>query len=103
MRDMILFLSAAVLAGGMVVGGLWAWHAAPDLGLDWEVGRPDLIAWAVRSSAVAGVAAAQVILLAAVGGRVYRRRAFDTVLTVAAVAVFALASVGAVACGLAGR
>jgi hypothetical protein len=103
MRNAILLMSAAVLAGAMVVGGLWAWQSAGDLALDWEVGRPEVTAWAVRSAAVAAVAAAQVILLAVVGGRLYGRRTFDAALTVAAIAVFALASVGAVACRLAGR
>jgi hypothetical protein len=103
MRNAIVLLSAAILAGAMVVGGLWAWHSAADLTLDWDVAHPDLIVWAVRSAAVAGVAGAQVILLAVVGGRLYGRSAFDMALTGTAVAVFALASVGAVVCGLAGR
>jgi hypothetical protein len=103
MRNAIVLISAAVLAGAMVVGGLWAWQSAAELTLGWDVARPDLILWAVRSAAVAMAAAAQVTLLAVVGGRLYGRGAFDTALCATAVMVFAIASVGAVACGLAGR
>ena len=73
MRNAIVLISAAVLAGAMVVGGLWAWQSAAELTLGWDVARPDLILWAVRSAAVAMAAAAQVILLAVVGGRLYGR------------------------------
>jgi hypothetical protein len=92
-----------MLAGAILVGGMWAWHAASDLALDWDVGRPELIVWAIRSSAIAGEAAAQVILLAAVGGPMRTPRSFDAIIMLAAVAVFTIASVGAVACGLAGQ
>ena len=95
---------AAAVGGALVVAGLWAWQGAPDMALDWGAGRPEVATWAIRSAAVAVIAAAQVVLLALVAGRIFQRRGtFDTVLTFTAVAVVALASVSAVACGLAGR
>lgn len=103
MRNGIVLISAAVLAGAMVVAGLWVWQSASELTMSWDVSRPDLILWAVRSGAVATVAAAQVILLAVVGGRLYGRGTFDAAICMTALAVFAIASVGALACGLAGR
>ena len=54
-------LLSALLAGGMVVAGVWAWQQAQDLVLDhWNAGRPELAEWAIRSAAVSLVALAQV-------------------------------------------
>jgi hypothetical protein len=49
------------------------------------------------------VALAQIIIMLFVAGRIYQRRTLDSVLTLAASVVFALALVGAIACGLAGK
>jgi hypothetical protein len=101
---MILAIPAAVVAAATVVAGMWAWQQAQDLVLDYgAAGRPDIEAWAIRSAAVAAIALAQVILLTLVVGRFYRRGVFDAVLALTSVIVFALATAGAVACGLAGR
>src|SRR4051812_44005126 len=94
---------AALVAGAMVVGCLWAWDQAQDLVLDWGVQRPDVALWAVRSLAVAGIAVAQMILMVLVCGPIYRKGTFDAVVRFASAAVAALAAVSAVACGLAGR
>jgi hypothetical protein len=95
---------SAVLAGLLVVVGVWGWQQAQDLVLDhWNAARPELAESAVRSAAIALVALAQVIVLIFVAGRIYRRGTLDSVLTLTAAVVFALASVGAIACGLAGR
>lgn len=103
MRITTILLSA-LLAGVMVVAGVWAWQQAQDLVLDhWNAGRPELAEWAIRSAAVAVVALAQVIIMLFVAGRVYQRRTLDSVLTFTAGVVFALALVGAIACGLAGK
>ena len=100
----ISILFSALLSGGLVVAGIWAWQQAQDLVLDhWNAGRPELAEWAIRSGAIAAVALAQIIVLTFVAGRVYSRRTMDSVLTFTAGVVFALASVGAIACGLAGR
>src|SRR5690349_13273140 len=97
-------IAAALFAAGLVVFGLWAWQSAPDIAIEsWGAARPEVAAWAVRSGAVAAVAAAQAILMSLVAGRVYRRGAFDAIIGLAAGAIFAIALVSAVACGLAGR
>jgi hypothetical protein len=97
-------LLSALLAGGMVLAGVWAWQQAQDLVLDhWNAGRPELAEWAIRSAAVALVALAQVVVMLFVAGRIYQRRTLDSVLTLTAGVVFALALVGAIACGLAGK
>lgn len=97
-------ISAVIFAAGLVVFGLWAWQGAGDIAIEsWHAARPDVAAWSVRSGAVAAIAAAQAILVSLVAGRVYRRGAFDAVVGLTAGAVFAIASVSAVACGLAGR
>jgi len=86
----------------LVVAGLWGWQEARDMVLDWGAARPEVAAWAVRSAAVAAVAIAQVLLVTAVAGRFFRRRAVDDLIRLAAGVVFALAAVTAIACGLAG-
>jgi hypothetical protein len=97
-------LTVAAICGALVLLGLYSWQHAQDLVLDhWNPGRPDLAEWAVRSAAIAGIALAQVVLLTGVAGRIYRRGIFDSVLALTSVAVCALASVSAIACGLAGR
>ena len=71
---------------------------------DGGMSRPYVAKWAVRSAAVAAAAAAQGVLLVAVVGRVYARRgALDDVLRLSALLVFTVATVSAVALGLAGR
>ena len=103
MRVMSILFSALV-AGAMVVAGIWAWQQSQDLVLDhWNAGRPELAEWAIRSAAIAAVALAQVTVVTFVAGRIYSRRTLDSVLTFTAAVVFALASVGAICCGLAGR
>jgi len=103
MRKLLIVLSATAVAAAMVIAGLWAWNTASDQVLDWNVTRPEVAAWAVRSAAVGAIAAAQVILLALVGARLYGRGKVDSVLALAAGAVCAVACVSAVAFGLAGR
>ena len=100
--------AAIMMVGGvgavaLVVAGLWAWEGARDMVLDWGAGRPEVAAWAVRSAGIAAVAAGQVLLVALVVSRAFRRRALDDVLGLVGGLVFALAAVTAIACGLAGR
>jgi len=103
MRHVMLVVPAALVAAALVVAGMWAWQGAGDWVLDWNVGRPDVAVWAVRSASVAAIAAAQVILLALVCARLYGRGAFDSALAYTAGAACALACVSALACGLAAR
>lgn len=100
----ILLVPAVLLCVVSVVAGLWVWQQAQDLVLDYaNAARPEVAEWAVRSAAVAAVALAQVILLTFVVGRVYRRGTLDSILALTSAVVFALATVSAIACGLAGR
>ena len=103
MRNTLVAFPAALMAGVMVFASLRAWNAAGDWVLDWNVTRPEVSVWAVRCAAVGVIAAAQVILLALVGARLYGRGKLDSALTVTAGAVCAVACVSAVAFGLAGR
>jgi hypothetical protein len=96
-------MPATVVAAVLVIAGLWAWNAAGDWVLDWNVTRPEVAVWAVRSAAVGAIAAAQVVLLALVGARVYGRGRVDSAMAFTAGAVCAVACVSAVAFGLAGR
>jgi hypothetical protein len=103
MRNVMVVLPATLIAAVMVFAGLWAWNAAADWVLDFNVSRPEVAVWAVRSAAVGAIAAAQVVLLALVGARLYGRGKVDSAMAFTAGAVCAVACVSAVAFGLAGR
>jgi hypothetical protein len=108
-----LFQSAAALiAVALVVAALWGWNEAGRLAMFWK--RPDVGEWGIRSGAVSGAAAAQVLLLAFVAGKLFRRNrvagptmprrdVLGTGLKIGAGVVCAGALVSAVALGLAGR
>ena len=102
-------LTATALVGSLVtvvmmVAALYGWRHAADLAGDWGASRPYVAALGVRSGAVALAAAAQVVLLTLVVGRLFaRRQLVDEVLRLAAGLVAALAVVSAIALGLAGR
>jgi Ca2+/Na+ antiporter len=90
-----------VIAVALTVAGLWAWGNAAEIV---EGARqPYNAKWAVRSGAVAAVAAAQAALLFWVVGRVYRRQALDDALRLSALVVFLVALVGAVTLGVTSR
>ncbi|HLL88933.1 MAG TPA: hypothetical protein VK324_06495 [Tepidisphaeraceae bacterium] len=93
--------AGTVVTIGLVVVAMWAWqHAA---GLTEDAARPDVAAYAVRCAAVAAAAGAQVVLLLAVVGRIYRRGGVDGAVATVAVVVGTVSLVSAVALGLAGR
>jgi hypothetical protein len=73
MRNGFLVLSSALLASGLIMGGLWAWHGAEDLVLDWEVSNPPLAIWGVRAVSAAAIVLAQVVLLVVVRRRLHQR------------------------------
>jgi hypothetical protein len=101
MHSMVVSTSAAVIAAGLVAASLWGWQQAAQLAEQW--GRPDVAEWALRSAAVCIAAVAQLLLATLVVGAYYRRGWFDRLLGAAALAVFGVALVSAVALGLAGR
>ena len=103
MWKFVVAVPSALLAGALVFAALWAWQGAGDFVSGWDVARPEVVVWAVKCGAVAAVAAAQVILLALVGARLYGRGPVDSALAFTAGAVCVMACVSAAAFGLAGR
>ncbi|HEX3356214.1 MAG TPA: hypothetical protein VHS31_04455 [Tepidisphaeraceae bacterium] len=85
----------------MVVAAMWAWNDARRLAEG--SARPDVTLWAVRSAAVALVAAAQAMILTWVVSLIYRRDLVGDVLRLFAALIAAIALISAVALGLAGR
>jgi hypothetical protein len=86
---------------GLVVGGLWLWQQAPVLASD--ASRPDVAGWAIRSGAVAAVAAAQALLSFFVISSLFRRDFFTSAVRFTAGLVGGAAIVSAIALGFAGR
>ena len=89
----------------LIVAAMWGWQRAGELVHDWEPHRPGAVLWAVRSGAVAAVAAGEVLLIGAVIGSIYRHRRdpLTDALGLSALVIFMLSLAGAVAFGLAGR
>ena len=96
------FLSGVAAVATLVLA-LWVWRHASSLAEMAGAGRPYVATLALRSAAVALAAGAQLVLLAFVTGRIYPRQMFDVVLRFSAGLIAALALVGAIALGLAGR
>jgi len=90
-----------LLSLGLVVGGLWLWQRAPVLASD--ASRPDVAGWAIRSGAVAAVAAAQALLSFFVISSLFRRDFFTSAVRFTAGLVGGAAIVSAIALGFAGR
>jgi hypothetical protein len=93
--------SVILLSVACVVGGLWLWQHAAVLASD--ASRPDIAGWAIRSGAVAAVAAAQALLSFFVIAALFRRDLFTSVVRFTAGLVGGAAVVSAVALGFAGR
>jgi len=85
----------------MVLGALWCWQHASDLVTGSS--QPQIAVWGVRIGAVAMVAGAQMLAMLLVVSRIYRPDATTRALTWGATALLMLATVSAVALGLAGR
>lgn len=94
-------LIATVISLGLVIAGLWLWQRAAFLASD--ASRPDIAGWAIRSGAVAAVAAAQALLSFFVIAAVFRRDFFTSAVRFIAGLVGGAAIVSAVALGFAGR
>jgi hypothetical protein len=90
-----------VISLALVVVGLWLWTNAGFLASD--ASRPDVAGWAIRSGAVAAVAAAQALLSYFVIAAVFRRDLFTSAVRFTAGLVGGAAIVSAVALGFAGR
>ena len=103
MRPGFVSIVAGAIAIAMIVTGFWIVQQAQDVAWDWGSSRPEVTMWAIRSGGIAAIALAQAILVVAVTSRVYRRGTLDSLLGLTSIAVFALACVSAIACGLAGR
>jgi hypothetical protein len=95
----LILASASGMA--LAVAGMWAWQRAPQL---WDgATRPDVSVWAIRSAAVAALAAAQIVLLLTVVAALFERRGFDLLLRLGAGVVAAVCIISAVALALAAR
>jgi len=90
-----------VMSLALVVSGLWLWQHAGLLASD--ASRPDIAGWAIRSGAVASVAAAQALLSFFVIAALFRRDFFTSAIRFSAGLVAGAAIVSAVALGVAGR
>ncbi len=86
---------------GLIVGGLWLWQHAGLLASN--ASRPDVAGWAIRSGAVAAIAAAQALLSFFVVAAVFPRDWFTSAVRFTAGLVGGAATVSAVALGFAGR
>jgi hypothetical protein len=74
-------LVGALLCGiGIIVIGLWFWREAARVADGTGATHPNQAVYSVRLIAVAGIAAAQVVLLHFVVGRIYRPSGLDDLL-----------------------
>lgn len=94
-------LTGALAAIALVVAALWSWGRAPEIAENAH--RPHVAVWAVRSGALAALAAAQVLVITCAVGALYSRRPVDEMLRLLAGLVATIALVSAVALALAGR
>ncbi len=94
-------LVVVLISLALVIGGLWLWQHAGLLASD--ASRPDIAGWAIRSGAVAAVAAAQALLSFFVVAAMFRRDVFTSALRFTAGLVGGAAIVSAAALGVAGR
>ena|SRR5688572_9922464 len=101
MSRRITQLLGALASIALVVAALWSWGRALEIAENAH--RPHVAVWAVRSGALAAVAAAQVLVITCAVGALYQRRAIDEMLRLLAGLVATIALVSAVALALAGR
>ena len=103
MRRIFTMTLAAISAVALVTASLWAWQGSADWASDWQPTNPPVITWAVRSLALAAALLAQFLALRFVLGGLYRRRAFDDLLSLASGVACAIAVVSGAALAMAGR
>lgn len=103
MGKMTILLIGAATGMALIVTALWAWQHGDQWPVVLEAARPEVVAWAVRSAAVATAALAQVILLVFVADRLYGRDLLGRLLRWTAAAITAAALVSTIVLALAGR
>jgi hypothetical protein len=88
---------------GLIVLALWGWQQADAIvrAVGWE--KRAIGVWAVRSTSIALVSAAEAVLLALVVERVYRPDSVCGLAKLSALFVLMVSAVSAIALGLAGR
>ncbi len=91
-----------IVAIAMMVVALWLWQFAPAAAMQYRATERSVFAMGGRCAAVALAAAAQWLIVGSVLGAVYPRGRFDRFLCRAAAVISGVASVAAVALGLAG-
>lgn len=97
MQEKLSAVLGATVAVGLVVIALWGFGQASELAE--KAGRPEYALWAIRSAAVAALAAAQVLGLTFVAALVYERDRWGELMQLAAGLLCTLALVGAIALG----
>ncbi|HVT88869.1 MAG TPA: hypothetical protein VHD56_08465 [Tepidisphaeraceae bacterium] len=86
-------LMGTIVALGLVVAGVWGWGSAGRLSQ--QAGRPDLAWWAVKSGAVAALAAAQVLGMTFIVDAFYPSRRSDQYARLAAGMLCTVGLIGA--------
>ncbi len=92
-----------VVAIAMLVVSLWLWHFAPAMAMQYRVAERSVFALGGRCAAVALGAAAQWLIVGSVLGAIYRPGRFDQLFCRLAALTSGVASIAAVALGLAAR
>ena len=87
----------------LLVLGLWTWQRTPILADYMNAGRPHLMFFAVRSTAVSLLAAGESIVILFVIGNVWNRDRLTSAIGLSAVALFILGAAGGLILGAAGR
>src|SRR4051812_14022833 len=98
MQKKLSALLGATVALALIIVALWGWGQAPELAE--KADRPELALWAVRSAAIAALAAAQVLGLSFVVDLFYDRDRLGEWMRLLAGAVCTIALVSAIALGL---
>ena len=94
-------MMGATFGIALVVAAMWSWASAEQLVR--RAGDPTLAAWAVRTAAVAAVAAAQVLGLSFVTVLFYDRDRAGDIMRIAAGALCTVAMIAAIAMGFLSR
>jgi hypothetical protein len=102
-RGRLIAAMATPAAIALIVFGLWAWQTAGESAWNWDVSRPDVMAWALRLAALSAGALGQCVALVLVVSAFYRRRGFDLALRLLSGTVCMVALIGAAVLALVGR
>ena len=103
MNKTMMIVCGSLIGLLLMLLALVIWEGSGNLVRAWKPQQPKVVLWAVCAAAIAAASAAQGVVLLFVIGQIYRPRLVDSMLRMSAGLVFVIASVCAVALGLAGR